>query len=344
MLRYVAVVIPTTVILAGTLGTTGAYAAAGGNAATQASNANLGVGQDKGNGNAKHVAATPVAATPADTSTSTTVAPATASADTGVASSHVTSGTAGTSGDPTQPQPLSTADDNTGGANGQCPSGPYCSTRDGSASGNGNGGGQAVGKPCAGCVGKADNKNPKGQMPNGSDHNAGYECDRNHGIGRTNPAHTGCKTTPPVTCPSGQVMQDGQCVTPPGTCPTGQVMQDGACVTPPVGCPEGTVLAAGMCQPTPDCVPTTANNNCQPSTPVVCPEDATMGADGTCVLGEQVSRNPNVQPDKVTRDPGTADVLPFTGAHVGGLLLAGVAGLLAGSALVVAGRRRKVTA
>jgi hypothetical protein len=57
---------------------------------------------------------------------------------------------------------------------------------------NGNGKGKARGKPCAGCVGKADNKNPHGQYPNGSDHNAGYECDRNHGIGRSNPAHTGC--------------------------------------------------------------------------------------------------------------------------------------------------------
>jgi hypothetical protein len=92
--------------------------------------------------------------------------------------------------------------------------GPYDNTCDGTASGNGNGGGQATGKPCAGCVGNADDKNPgfansKGQMPNGSDHNAGYECDRNHGIGRSNPAHTGCTQTeaspPPAneqdTCP-----------------------------------------------------------------------------------------------------------------------------------------------
>src|SRR5436305_8978011 len=104
-------------------------------------------------------------------------------------------GNAGTTGVSTQPQPPSRADHNSGGANGRCPGGPYCSTRHGAASGNGNGNGRAVGKPCAGCVGKADNKNPHGQMPNGSDHNAGYECDRNHGIGRTNPAHTGCKTT-----------------------------------------------------------------------------------------------------------------------------------------------------
>ena len=69
---------------------------------------------------------------------------------------------------------------------------PYDSTCDGSASENGKGDGKATGKPCAGCVGAADNKNPKGQMPNGSDPNAGYECDRNQGVGQSNPAHTSC--------------------------------------------------------------------------------------------------------------------------------------------------------
>jgi hypothetical protein len=93
--------------------------------------------------------------------------------------------------DNTQPQPASKADYSGHGANQH---GSYDSTRDGSPSGNGNGKGEAKGKPCAGCVGKADNKNPKGQAPDGSDHNAGYECDRNHGVGRTNPAHTGCTT------------------------------------------------------------------------------------------------------------------------------------------------------
>jgi LPXTG-motif cell wall-anchored protein len=90
------------------------------------------------------------------------------------------------------PQPASTADYSGHGANVH---GSYDSTRDGSPSGNGNGGGQAKGKPCAGCVGKADNKNPKGQAPDGpTDNNRGYECDGNHGIGRSNPAHTGCTT------------------------------------------------------------------------------------------------------------------------------------------------------
>ena len=77
-------------------------------------------------------------------------------------SSNHQEGNAGTSGDPTQPQPLSSADDNGSGAN---QSGPYDSTRDGSASGNGNGTGNATGEPCAACVGQADNKNPKGQLP-----------------------------------------------------------------------------------------------------------------------------------------------------------------------------------
>src|SRR5260221_13210473 len=79
------------------------------------------------------------------------------------ATSHAISGTAGTSGEVTSPQPNSTADDKGVGANNG--PGPYTSTRDGSPSGNGNGNGNSIGKPCAGCVGKADNKNPAGQMP-----------------------------------------------------------------------------------------------------------------------------------------------------------------------------------
>jgi hypothetical protein len=113
----------------------------------------------------------------------------------GNASSHVTQGTGGTFGDPSQPQPV-LHPENQNGANAN--PGPYSSTRDGSPSLNGNGGGAAVGKPCAGCVGTADNKNPPGQFPDESDANAGYECDTNNGIGKTNPAHTGCQPTPPT--------------------------------------------------------------------------------------------------------------------------------------------------
>lgn len=54
----------------------------------------------------------------------------------------------------------------------------------------------SAGKPCDGCVGNADDKAPPGQavdgVVDGSDLNAGYECDRNRGVGRGNPAHTAC--------------------------------------------------------------------------------------------------------------------------------------------------------
>jgi hypothetical protein len=168
----------------------------------------------------------------------------------GSAADH-SSGTSGTSGDSNKPQPVSSADQNAGGANGGCPGGPYCSTRDGSPSGNGNGTGAAVGKPCAGCVGKADNKNPPGQYPNGTDANAGYECDRNHGIGRTNPAHTGC--TAPTTGGS-------DCTTNP-TAPE--------CVT------GGTA-----------CVPTTVNHFCS----TVLGTKVTRKLPTTKVLGLTVTR------------------------------------------------------
>ncbi|MEA2453599.1 MAG: hypothetical protein QOG04_2309 [Actinomycetota bacterium] len=134
--------------------------------------------------------------------------------------------------------------------------GPYDSTCDGSASKNGNGGGGANGRPCAGCVGNADNKNPKGQYPDGNhDGNAGYECDGNNGVGRSNPAHTGCQgttTTPPPpppgsTCPDGSPMpSNGKCgddVKPSG-CPTNPnlPMNHKDC-NPPVVCPAGTDMA-----------------------------------------------------------------------------------------------------
>jgi hypothetical protein len=254
--------------------------------------------------------------------------------DNGAAASHGTNGNAGTSGSATQPQPISKADANTGGANGQCPGGPYCSTRDGSPSGNGNGNGKATGKPCAGCVGKADNKNPKGQMPNGSDHNAGYECDRNHGIGRSNPAHTGCRSTTPTpvtTCPSGQVMVAGTCTTPETTPPT----------TPPTTCSAGMVLL---------------NGDCTTPSLATCPAGEEM-VGLACVLGVSDSRAPGVTAgsaagvpasvlgERVVRTPsvaGAASSLPFTGAPTGELLALAVTALAAGGALAAAGRRRKV--
>lgn len=83
--------------------------------------------------------------------------------------------------------------------------GPYdntCGEAEDPSSQNGNGGGGANGKPDAGTVGQADDKNPPGQNPNARDDgDNGYECDGNNGIAKTNPAHTGCpkaSTTTPT--------------------------------------------------------------------------------------------------------------------------------------------------
>jgi hypothetical protein len=131
----------------------------------------------------------------------------------GAAAAHATNGNSGTFGSPTSPQPI-LHPDNQNGANAH--PGPYSSTRDGSPSLNGNGNGLAVGQPCAGCVGKADNKNPPGQFPDGSDPNAGYECDTKNGIGQTNPAHTGCVSTPPTPVTPPVVVTPPVAPKPPG--------------------------------------------------------------------------------------------------------------------------------
>jgi LPXTG-motif cell wall-anchored protein len=219
----------------------------------------------------------------------------------------------------TQPQQPSNADFSGHGANVH---GAYDSTRDGSPSGNGNGNGKAVGKPCAGCVGKADNKNPHGQQPNGSDHNAGYECDRNHGIGRTNPAHTGCKPSeqpPPPPCdahgtPCGPPPCDAHGTTPCGppgkptcgehgkpTCPPPPHQ------TPPASPPQVGPVNVGPVNVGPANVP-----------PVLVPPTAESGAAG----------GPAVQ---------AAATLPNTGGR-GELTLLGIGLVLAGAVLVGATR------
>ena len=95
----------------------------------------------------------------------------------------------------------------TGGAtgNGANVPGPYDPSGVGLPSGNGRSESNNGNRPCAGCVGRADAKNPPGQLPGGSDSNRGYECDENQGIGKTNPAHSGCSpasTVPPTITPT----------------------------------------------------------------------------------------------------------------------------------------------
>jgi LPXTG-motif cell wall-anchored protein len=230
------------------------------------------------------------------------------------ASTHKDSGTAATVGDVGQAQPLSNADKNSGGANGKCPGGPYCSTRDGSPSMNGNGNGQATGKPCAGCVGRADNKNPKGQMPNGTDHNKGYECDDNNGIGKTNPAHTGC------TVPSDCVVTSTEtCGNPPDCVPSDR---NHNCGNPPS-----------------NCVPALSQDvNCNAIPPKVSPGEAHRPPK---VLGTEVfAPQPKAQV-LGTQAIRPATALPNTGAGDGmGLLaMSGLGLLLMGGATLLLRRR-----
>ena len=267
----------------------------------------------------------------------------------GQAASHKTSGTSGTSGDVKSPQPKSNADRNGTGAN---HSGPYDSTRDGSPSGNGNGKGKSTGKPCAGCVGKADNKNPKGQYPNGSDHNAGYECDRNHGIGRSNPAHTGCTSTTPPTCEDYPNTPEDECAeesTPPAGPPAEGEHNEGPCEGDMTGNPgskecdeEATPPTAGEECPVP--MPD-SSTNCTTVLPPFVTDETTTG--GSSVSGATQVSASSVAPKSQTESADAAvssnsGVLPQTGAAAM-LLWAALAGMLlivAGAASLVLSRIR----
>jgi len=192
---------------------------------------------DPGNGNGNGAEKSAVAQADKGSSGKSAASSGSVKAQSSNAGKHSTDGHPGTSGVVTLAQPISKADANEGGANGQCTDGVYCSTRHGEPSLNGNGGGAATGKPCAGCVGKADNKNPQGQMPNARDDgNNGYECDNNNGIGKTNPAHTGCQLTRSVcveNCVSSPPLN--VCVvTPTETC------------APPVARPRPPADVAGV--------------------------------------------------------------------------------------------------
>ena len=245
----------------------------------------------------------------------TTGGAAGAASRTAGSTSHVTQGTPGTSGDVTSPQPLSNADLTPGGANNGGDCGAYCSTRDRTASGNGNGGGQSVGKPCAGCVGRADNKNPPGQFPNGSDLNNGYECDGNHGIARTNPAHTGCSTGVSACTPSAA---NNFCAALVPSC-TPSAANNFCATTPPA------------------CVPSQANNLC--STVLGVRSSRVPRVAATAVLARRLSRAPSaVAPTKQS--------LPFTGSNAAILLVwswvfIATGGALSRVARTSAGRTRR---
>lgn len=285
---------------------------------------------DPGKGNGHSAVApgqlnkTDATATTSSTATDSNAAPG---------SSDHSAGNASTTGDVSSPQPPSTADQNNTGANNTSASNPYASTRDGSPSLNGNGNGNATGKPCAGCVGKADNKNPKGQAPGGSDRNAGYECDRNHGIGRSNPAHTGCKSTPPP---------------PPPTCEQTNSCTKQTCMDTGT-CPAQCDASKQDCAPKPDCKTTgtcPSTNPCDASTQDCSQQPPCDDTQENCTTPPPVP--PTVPPTHVkavhhSRVPPTevpqVQQLPFTGSNATQLLVVAVLTLLAGAGLLLAARR-----
>ncbi len=216
---------------------------------------------------------------------------------------------------------------------------------------NGNGDGKSTGKPCAGCVGKADNKNPKGQMPGGSDHNNGYECDGNKGIGRGNPAHTSC--VPPIVTPPGDCVptptQDANCNEIPPCVPGDEECPIPPCVPGDEECPVPPCVPGAEECPVPPCVPapTVPCITTPPGTPGTPPGDTTP-PEGVelnrppVILGAQASQP--AQAPAPAAQPATG-ALPNTGAgDLTGLLAASGVGLLIVGGATLAMRRRSVTA
>ena len=195
-----------------------------------------------------------------------------------------------------------------GGGKGANDGGGYqstCDPNDFGGNGQESGPGKQTGKPCAGCVGNADDKNPPGQAPDGSDSNSGYECDGrdrpsqnqkgngNQGVGDENPAHTGCQNQnppKPPTCPDGSPMPpSGKCGgTPPKTCPDGSPMPANG------NCNGGSNGGSGQTKTCPDGRPMPAQGGCgngNGNNPQ-CPDGSSMPANGVCIQGTTVVNNP----------------------------------------------------
>lgn len=188
---------------------------------------------------------------------------------------------------------------------------------DGSQGLHGNGGN---GK-CAGCTGKADDKAPGGQYP--GDHNNGYECDHNGGIGKGNPAHSRCASPPPPPCVDNPDTPMDEC-NPPPPCVDNPTTPMDEC-NPPQPCVDNPNTPQDECNPPQPCIdnPDTPKDECNP--PPKPPED------DDDVLG---NITPNINPPDLVRNrPPGRPVLPVTGATVGrymwlALLLMGAGALM----------------
>jgi LPXTG-motif cell wall-anchored protein len=180
-------------------------------------------------------------------------------------------------------------------------------------------------------VGAADNKNPKGQAPDGSDHNNGYECDGNHGIGRSNPAHTGCRTSAAV---AGSTATQGTTIRAidPASAPA-----DPAVVTvvdPTVdsaakpGCAGGTMTVDANGDGTIDDGDCTAVEG----TALVRAASASGTSDPASAAGGSSPRTGGVEVLGATMSRGSA--LPLTGASTSVLVMVGLLLIGAGALLV----------
>lgn len=244
--------------------------------------------------------------------------------------------------------------------------GPYDANCTGAPSQNGNGRDNTgiPGPPCAGCVGQADNQQPPGQMPGGSDGNAGYECDSNNGIGQGNPAHTGCAPGSTPTATPTPTITPTPTPTPTPTITPRVTPTPTPTITPRVT-PTPSAGATPQDAGTPPLVPEPSNTSTPPGPaaspsapgipdggsrpPVIRPgvdeQPSRPGSTPDAVLGDRISRAPQaVAPQVVAAsvspesDRVAAGQLPFTGAPLVPFLLLGMAITLSGVALVAAAR------
>ena len=190
-------------------------------------------------------------------------------------------------------------------------------------------------RPCDGCVGNADNKNPRGQHPNGSDPNKGYECDDNKGVGKGNPAHTGCQpTTTHDECPD----IDGD--QPAGTDCGGSSTHD-ECPDIDGDQPAGTDCGGSTNNP-PDPDPTEDPVEPDPTDdptvrPTIIRRPGTPHKRPPAVAGKRVQNaGPRVKAGRAAK----AGALPFTGPETIWLGLAGMFTSTGSGILVLARRRR----
>ena len=212
------------------------------------------------------------------------------------------------------PDPVQTQSPPSTNGPGSCPGysqgsgGPYDHDNcDGSQGQHGNGGN---GK-CAGCTGKADDKSPGGQFP--GDHNNGYECDHNKGVGKGNPAHSRCANTPPPCTVDLDPTTPGIQCSPPLDCTGDTNPNNNQSCNPPPDCTgdfdptNNGVCIPPVCPPDSDfpgqALPGGDIRNCYEEPPILCPPNSNLA--GQPVPGGNVANCFTTQPPPPRCPPDT---------------------------------------